>query len=296
MVNTNAGNAVADISSANGVAQIKDQTFATVAELQTALNAQNLENCTNIKLINVTVTDTTGALAIPNSVEAISSDKKVCETISLGSDRTRGISVQLPGLNYTYDYANVIWFNIENGSVTVPANVTVPSLSVANANNVTINGTVNANVGLRDVSNVVNNDSIGSISFSGTRDVTFTNNGSVVGCDNSYRAHSVCTMAEINLTVNNKGSIAAGEGEYALLFYGNSTVVFNAYASSTISKANNMGVMAASNGPTIHAKCVTFNVASGADGVQNNAYYGIRAYNSTTYTYQIIINFDAELN
>ena len=57
-----------------------------------------------------------------------------------------------------------------------------------------------------------------------------------------------------------------------------------------------MGVMAASNGPTIHAKCVTFNVASGADGVQNNAYYGIRAYKSTTYTYEIIINLDVELN
>lgn len=296
LINTNSASAVADIASSNGVAQIKDQTFATVAELQEALNAQNLGNCTNIKLINVTVTDTSGALSIPNKVEAISSDKKVCNTISLGSDRTRGISVQLPGLDYTYDCANVIWFNIQNGSVTVPSNITVSSLSVAGANSVTIYGTVNGNVGVRDVATVTNNGSIGSISFSGSSNATFNNNGSVTGCDSTYKAHSVCTQAEINLTINNKGSITGGEGEYALLFYGNSTVVFNAYAGSTLTKANNMGVMAASNGPTIHAKCVTFNVASGADGVQNNAYYGIRAYNSTTYTYQIIINLNVELN
>ena len=119
--------------------------------------------------------------------------------------------------------------------------------------------------------------------------MTFNNNGEVIG--NSSK-HSVRSKSQVNVTINNKGSIKAVEGQYALLFYGNSTVVFNAYAGSTLTKAANKDIM--TNNSSNHAKLVTFNVQTGADGVENDAYYGMKPF-TTTYDCKLVINFDANL-
>ena len=78
-----------------------------------------------------------------------------------------------------------------------------------------------------------------------------------------------------------------------MLFYGNSTVVFNAYAGSKIIKASDRGAIAINNGPSTHAKLVTFNVAEGADGVTANKYYGNSEYKSYSYDCSLVINFNA---
>ena len=118
--------------------------------------------------------------------------------------------------------------------------------------------------------------------------MTFNNNGEVTGYS---KKNSVRSISQVNVTINNKGSIKAVEGQYALLFYGNSTVVFNAYVGSTLTKSNK-DIM--TNSSSNHAKLVTFNVQTGADGVENDAYYGMKPF-TTTYDCKLVINFDANL-
>ena len=267
--------------------------FANTSALNEYLNS--LPEVKNFKL-ECTVVDNTGTLVIPNNVTAISSVNKVCSKVQLSENRTDSILIQIPNINYEYDAGHVIWFNTSNSNIVVPENVTVPRLSITGENTVvTIRGNVTKGVTLKNIARVDNYGTIGYINFgASSENITFNNYGTVTGVDGGSN-HSVCTVSKVNLTINNHGTIKAGEGNYALLFYGNSTVVFNAYADSALIKAANLGAIVINNGPSAHAKSVTFNIQSGAAGITSGAYYGARPFTASTYECKLVINFDANL-
>ena len=68
-------------------------TFENVDELTAYLKNITDKNI-NIRL-ECDVTDTEGELEIPNNVQSIYSDKKVCTSVN----RTNGISINLPEIN-----------------------------------------------------------------------------------------------------------------------------------------------------------------------------------------------------
>lgn len=184
--------------------------------------------------------------------------------VSIYSDKE--INLTLTGNNENYS----LTLSAPAGKVTVAENAKVKKLILSGVD-LDVKGEIcgaTSISGDKSTMTVEEGAKADTISFNGTGNYTLTNHG-VISHETSseYRnQHTINVLSQCNVTINNYGTIAATgtNPSYTLLFYGNSTVVFNAYSGSVVSNTSNQGYLLACH----LAEKVTFNVQDGAKLLQ----------------------------
>ena len=224
-----------DISSGISQLTIVNETFADVSALQTRIN-NAVGTATTLILKNITVSDTTGMLTIPNGIQHISANTKVCDSISLPNAL---VNIDMIGLTQTVTGTVCRTFSGSGNTITVAEGAEIGDIVIAGTNNTFTNNGRMGNVAISGNGTIViNNGSdatmAGVTMIATTATATLNNYGTMHRT--SAGGHCVWVEASGTLTVNNHGSISAtGEGNrYALLFYDGCTITVNAYTGSSV--------------------------------------------------------------
>ena len=229
------GGPVYDISGNTSQLTIIDETFEDVGALQTRIN-KAVGTSTTLILKDITVTNPTGTLTIPDGIQHISANTKVCDSINLPDAL---VNIDMIGLTQTVTGTVCRTFSGSGNRITVEANTTIGDIVIAGTDNAfTNNGTMgNVAISGNGTDIVINNESgakmAGMTMIATTATATLNNRGTM---DRTAGGHCVWVEANGTLMVNNYGSISATDAgnNYALLFYGNCTIIVNAYNTSTV--------------------------------------------------------------
>lgn len=285
------------LTSSNPEAAIADICGSSSASF-TNISASAINNG-GVSAYKIRLTETasaTGTMIVPSSAGII----EVVDS-SFGFD-----SIDLSNVSGTVEFrvsnANVsllgdnpnasVSFIGDNNTITVGEGVTLGNIKLEGTDNSIEN---NGTIGHLNITNSsltsVNNGNVDSVQFSGDNslEMSFVNNG-IIGVNNE-KWHSVQTQTQVNLTFNNNGTIYGSGSKYGLLFYGMSDVTFNAGADSRLVIEDPLYTAVFYNGVNMRANTVTFNVASGAEGLSGNSYYGITTHLSGGMT-QVTVNVE----
>lgn len=221
-----------DISSSISQLTIVNETFADVSALQERIkNAVGTPKTLILK--DITVTNPTGMLTIPNGIQHISANTKVCGSISLPDAL---VNIDMIGLAQTVTGTVCRTFSGSGNRIAVEANTTIGDIVIAGTNNTFTNNGTMGNVAISgNGTDIVINNGIGATMAGMTMidtaaTATLNNYGTM---NRTAGGHCVWVEASGTLTVNNHGSISAADN-YALLFYGDCIIIVNAYDSSTV--------------------------------------------------------------
>lgn len=232
LTNSAEGGHTYDISSSISQLTIVNETFADVSALQTRIN-NAVGTATTLILKNITVTNPTGTLTIPDVIQHISANTKVCDSISLPNAL---VNIDMIELTQTVTGTVCRTFSGSGNRITVAGDSTIENIVIAGTNNIfTNNGTMgNVAISGNGMGIVINNESdatmAGMTMIDTTATATLNNHGTM---NRTAGGHCVWVEANGTLTVNNYGSISAAYN-YALLFYGDCTIIVNAYAGSSV--------------------------------------------------------------
>ena len=235
LINHIGGGHTYDISSSISQLTIVNETFADVSALQARIN-NAVGTAKTLILKDITVTDPTGTLTIPDGIQHISANTKVCDSISLPDAL---VNIDMIRLTQTVTGTVCRTFSGSGNRITVEANTTIGDIVIAGTDNAfTNNGTMgNVAISGNGTDIVINNESgatmAGMTMIATTATATLNNQGTM---NRTAGGHCVWVEANGTLTVNNHGSISAtgADNNYALLFYGNCTIIVNAYNNSTV--------------------------------------------------------------
>ena len=232
LTNSAAGGHTYDISSSISQLTIVNETFADVSALQTRIdNAVGTPKTLILK--DITVTNPTGMLTIPNGIQHISANTKVCGSISLPDAL---VNIDMIGLTQTVTGTVCRTFSGSGNTITVAEGAEIVDIVIAGTNNTfTNNGTMgNVAISGNGTDIVINNGKgatmAGMTMIDTAATATLNNQGTM---NRTEGGHCVWVEANGTLTVNNHGSISAAYN-YALLFYGDCTINVNAYNNSTV--------------------------------------------------------------
>ena len=205
-----------------GVIGTEEAAEMTFAELKNAVEKSNKQKIV-IKNITISDTDNPDILVLPANCTNIESTNAICSGMNL-QNCTGNVSINVPG---TYELTHC-----PTNDITVVSNAQV---TVKDTTNGGVFKIIGSNAGLT----ISKGCTIARVEFNGTGTYTLTNNGTIK--NSNY--HVVTTESACNLTVTNNGTINTDNSEkYAMLFYGNSTVV-----------VDQKGTVSASDGKTIIA-------------------------------------------
>ena len=235
--NTRVPSSVYQLSTDQSLIEIENQTFTTVAELQSAIEqqAKSASASTAVVLTGVAVTDNSGVLTLPDGIQTIIADTKVCDSVVISDSL---LTVDMVGLNQTISTSRTktIIFGGKNATITVNANVTVDIIKLS-GNNVKLvnNGTVGT-VSIEQRAEVVEVENNGTMNrfdmVATSAKVLLTNKGTISRTDDKHTIH-VESAGELEL--RNYGTISGkGNNPYALLFYDSCSVKMYAYSGSTV--------------------------------------------------------------
>ena len=250
-----------------------DGEFKNVAALNERISSAT--TYTIIVLKNVTVKNTSDtALVIPANIIQFTADTKVADKM-IYTGASKGLGIFAKGLEVAVRGENLKSLTVdgENNKVVVEKDTSIDRMTVKGSATIEVAGNVTGELYLGGEMNVeatiLENGFVDSIRFSGTGTYTLTNKGLIShSTETKYRnQHTIYALSECNVTINNYGKIEATgtNPSYTLLFYGNSTVVFNAYNGSEVSNTCEQGYLLACH----LSKGVTFNVYQGAKLTQN---------------------------
>ena len=191
----------------DGVIGTEEATTMTFAELKDAVEKTSKEK---VIIKNVTVSDSLGTLTLPTSCKKIEAVNAICSEMNLTNSQSV-VSINVPG-NYDLTYCPNIQIVVNN---THDAQVTVKS---------TTNGGIFRVTGSNTKLIVSENCVIARVWFEGTGTYELVNNGTI----KSSGGHVISTESACSLTFTNNGTIDTDSSNYyAMLFYGNSTVVIH---------------------------------------------------------------------
>ena len=191
----------------DGVIGTEEATTMTFAELKDAVEKTSKEK---VIIKNVTVSDSLGTLTLPTSCKKIEAVNAICSEMNLTNSQSV-VSINVPG-NYDLTNCPNIQIVVNN---THDAQVTVKS---------TTNGGIFRVTGSNTKLIVSENCVIARVWFEGTGTYELVNNGTI----KSSGGHVISTESACSLTFTNNGTIDTDSSNYyAMLFYGNSTVVIH---------------------------------------------------------------------
>ncbi len=227
LINNADSNKVYDIASSTSNLTIANETFASVAELQTRIN-DAIGTALTLILKDVTVEDTTGALTIPGNVKSITSNKKIANSVILNDSI---ISINLIGLEQTLSAERTIEIGGTNNKITILENTSMQEIILTGSNNEIIN---NGSLGRIRVQgngvglSITNKGVLGGLSLVGTTaTVELTNRGTISSESSAIHVEAACT-----LTIYNYGTISADR--FSMLLYDGCNVTINAYSESKV--------------------------------------------------------------
>ena len=247
-------------------------------------------NPISVKLLNADLAN--GTLVVPSSVKLIEVEgsfgfanvdlSNIAETVEL---KVSNAIISLIGNNST----GTLKVTGSNNTITVASNAVLYDIKIDGfGSSITNEGTMDHLEVKNTSATCTNNGTMGSVQFVGSDnlEMSFVNNGTII--DNNNRWNNIQIQSPISLTFTNNGVIHGTGARYALLFYGLSTVVFNANENSELIIDNQNFTYVFNNGGDNRAVLVTFNVEEGAAGIVGDSYYGI-ATGSSGET-QIVVN------
>ena len=234
LTNTKSGGLVFDITSTYNNISIEGETYADVEALAADINGRNNSTCRNVSLKNVTVIDNSGVLVLPENIESITSNTKVCDSVSLSGNLS---SINLIGITQEVATTRSLTFSGSNNIITVPENAVAGRIALKGTNNsFTNNGVMDTlSYSSAGVITAVNNGTMKGLGSAGVGAelFTFTNYGTLSRND----WHTIDVECDGNLIIHNYGSIInTGTGSlHALLFYSTCNVTYYAHADSVVS-------------------------------------------------------------
>lgn len=234
--NTRIPSAVYELSSDMRVINIQGLDFNSISELNSEISSQfnSSGNVKNIVLKDVTIGNTTGTgtLVVPEGIQTITSNVKVCDDIAFVDSLS---TINMVGLSQEVSGERTLVFGGSGNTITIAQGTSMGNISLAgNDNHVVNNGSLSgvSVIGSGTGLTIENNGSLGHLSIVGsnsTPSVVLTNNGSI----NNANGNGIHVEAACTLEINTYGEISASN--FAMLLYDGCNVTINAFANSVTS-------------------------------------------------------------
>ena len=231
LVNTLIPSAVYDLSSDMKVINIENINFESISQLNEEIASQfnSVGNAVNVSLKNVTINNLpgTGTLIVPDGIQTITSNTKVCDSVQLIESL---VTLNMYGLNQAVSGTKSLYIGGSNNTIQVLQDTSMGTIVLDGNNNSIINNGTLSEVSVRGSGSglsVSNNGTLGHLSVvASTSSVELTNNGIISNTNgNAIHVEAACT-----LIINNHGTIYSSS--FAMLLYDGCDVTINVYSSS----------------------------------------------------------------